>query len=309
MAKYIAKRLLQLIPIILGVTFLAFLLVYITPSDPAVKKLSAQGVAIDREILEQTREEMGLNRPFFVRYFDWLLGLCRGDLGRSFNDNIPVADKLRAGMGNTLLLAGSSLILALLVSLPLGILAAVKKDSILDHILRFLSLLGNSVPNFLLSVLLMYFLCVKIRAFPVIAQRSFRGLLLPCLALTIPMAGRFIRQVRAEVLEQLGKPYVMGARMRGVSEGVVLWKNVLRSAMVSVITLVGLAVGTLMGGSVVIETIFGWPGLGVLAMDAISKRDYPVIQGFVVLMSIVYVLVNLATDLAYKWLDPRMDGE
>lgn len=307
--KYIGKRLLQLIPIILGLTFLTFLLMYITPGDPAVKKLAAQGTAINEEVLEQTREAMNLNRPFFVRYFDWLFGMVRGDFGLSYKDNLPVAGKLAAGLANTAVLALSSLLLALLVSIPLGILTAVKRDGILDHIVRMFSFLGNSLPNFLISVLLMYFLCIRIKLLPVIASRSLKGLLLPCLALAIPMAGRFIRQIRAEVLEQLGKPYVMGARMRGVRESVVLFRNVLRSASVSIFTIVGLSVGTLMGGSVVIETIFGWPGLGKLAMDAISDRDYPVIQGFVVLMAVIYVLVNLLTDLSYRWLDPRMDGE
>ncbi|MDO5134739.1 MAG: ABC transporter permease [Eubacteriales bacterium] len=307
--KSIGKRLLQLIPIILGLTFLTFLLMYITPGDPAVKKLAAQGTAINGEVLEQTREAMGLNRPFLVRYLDWLLGMLRGDFGLSYKDNLPVAAKLVSGLGNTALLALTSLALSLLVSIPAGIVTAVRKDGILDHVLRLFSFLGNSLPNFLISVILMYVLCIRMKLLPVIANRSLKGLCLPCLALAIPMTGRFIRQIRAEVLEQLGKPYVMGARMRGVRERDVLFKNVLRSAWVGIFTIVGLSVGTLMGGSVVIETIFGWPGLGKLAMDAISDRDYPVIQGFVVLMAVIYVLVNLLTDLSYRWIDPRMDGE
>lgn len=307
--KYIGKRLLQLIPIIIGLTFLTFLLLYITPGDPAVKKLAAQGVAVNKEVLEETREAMGLNRPFLLRYFEWLWGLLHGDFGLSYKDNLPVAGKLMAGLKKTAGLAFCSLALSLLVSVPIGIFTAVRKDGIVDHLVRLLSFLGNSLPNFLISVLLMYFLCIRMKLLPIIADKSLKGLLLPCLALSIPMAGRFTRQIRAEVLEQLGKPYVMGARMRGVRERDVLFKNVLRSAMVSILTIVGLSVGTLMGGSVVIETIFGWPGLGKLAMEAISDRDYPVIQGFVVLMAVIYVLVNLVTDLSYRWIDPRMDGE
>ena len=309
MGKYIAKRLLHLAGILIAVSFLTFLLMYLAPGDAAVKKLNAQGIAVSQEVLDRTRADMGLDRPFLVQYGDWAWKVLRGDLGASFKDGTSVAGKLGKAMGYTALLALGSLALALLVSLPLALLTALKKDTAADYILRFFSFVANSLPNFLISVLLMYFLCVRTRLLPVVADKSLKGLLLPAAALSIPMIGRFLRQFRAEILEQLGKSYVTGARTRGVKGRYILFRNVLHNASISILTIVGLSVGTLFGGSVVIETIFRWPGLGKLAMDAITNRDYPVIQGFVLFSAAVYVLVNLVTDIAYHWIDPRVRQE
>ncbi len=309
MLKYIAKRLLHLAGILIAVSFLTFLLMYLAPGDAAVKKLNAQGIAVSQEVLDRTRADMGLDRPFLVQYGDWAWKVLRGDLGASFKDGTSVAGKLGKAMGYTALLALGSLALALLVSLPLALLTALRKDTAADYILRFFSFVANSLPNFLISVLLMYFLCVRTRLLPVVADKSLKGLLLPAAALSIPMIGRFLRQFRAEILEQLGKSYVAGARTRGVKGRYILFRNVLHNASISILTIVGLSVGTLFGGSVVIETIFRWPGLGKLAMDAITNRDYPVIQGFVLFSAAVYVLVNLVTDIAYHWIDPRVRQE
>ena len=309
MTNYVGKRLLQLIPILIGLTFLVFTLLYIAPGDPAQRKLTAQGVAVSKQVLEQTREEMGLNRPFLVRYGDWLLGVLRGDFGASYKDGMPVLPKLMRCMGKTLVLAAGSLLLALVVSVPLGVLTAARRGGVIDRLVRLLTFVGNAMPNFLVSVLLMYYLCIQVNLFPVIAKGTVQGLFLPALALAIPMASRFIRQIRAEVLEELGKPYVAGALARGVAMRTVLVHDVLRNTLSGVLTIVGLSVGTLMGGSVVVDTIFRWPGIGQLVMDAISARDFPVIQGFVLLMAVIYVVVNLLTDLSYRALDPRVELE
>ena len=309
MGNYIGKRMLHLVGILIALSFLTFLLMYLTPGDAATKKLNAQGIAVSQEVLDATRKAMGLDRPFLVQYGDWALGVLRGDLGDSYKDGQAVAAKLGKALGYTALLALGSLALSLLVSLPLSVLTALKKDTALDHIVRFFSFVANSLPNFLISVLLMYFLCVKARLLPVVADNSLRGLLLPALALSIPMTGRFLRQFRAEVLEQLSQSYVSGAISRGVKRRYILWRNVLHNACIPILTVVGLQIGTLFGGSVVIETIFRWPGLGKMAMDAITNRDYPVIQGFVLFTSVVYVLVNLLTDIAYHWVDPRVRPE
>ena len=305
MAKYIGKRLIHLVGIMIAVSFLTFLLMYLSPGDAAAKKLNAQGVAVSEEVLEKTRESMGLNRPFLVQYGDWALHALKGDLGESYKDGFPVADKLAKGLRYTAILALTSLVLAFLTALPLSIITALKKDSLFDDITRLFSFVGNSLPNFLISVLLMYFLCVRAHLLPLVAYESVKGLIMPCLALSIPICGRFIRQFRAEFLEQLGKPYVSGAMLRGVKQRYVL-KSVLHNASISILTIVGLSIGTLFGGSVVIETVFRWPGLGKLAMDAISNRDYPVIQGFVLFTSAVYVVINLIIDLCYSWIDPRL---
>ena len=309
MGKYIAKRLLHLVGILIALSFLTFLLMYLAPGDAAVKKLNAQGIAVSQEVLEKTRADMGLDRPFLVQYGDWAWKALRGDLGTSYKDGTSVAGKLRKALGYTAKLALGSMLLSLLISLPLAVFTALKNDSVPDYILRFLSFVGNSLPNFLISVLLMYFLCVRVRLLPVVAEQSFQGLILPCAALSIPMIGRFLRQFRAEILEQLGKSYVSGARSRGVKGRYVLICNVLHNASISILTIVGLSIGTLFGGSVVIETIFRWPGLGKLAMDAITNRDYPVIQAFVLFTAVVYVGVNLLTDIAYHWIDPRVRQE
>ena len=309
MGKYIGKRMLHLVGILIALSFLTFLLMYLAPGDAATKKLNAQGIAVSEEVLEQTRKSMGLDRPFLVQYGDWALKVLRGDLGTSYKDGQSVAAKLGKALGYTVKLALGSLAISLAISLPLAVLTALKKDTPLDNVVRFFSFVANSLPNFLISVLLMYFLCVKARLLPVVADNSFKGLLLPALALSIPMVGRFLRQFRAEVLEQLGQSYVSGAVSRGVKSRFILYRNVLHNASITILTVVGLQIGTLMGGSVVIETIFRWPGLGKLAMDAITNRDYPVIQGFVLFTSVVYVTVNLLTDIAYHWVDPRVRPE
>ena len=310
MGKYVGKRLLSLVPILLGITFLTFLLLYIAPGDPAQKRLSSNsGVAVTQEQIDNMREEMGLNRPFLVQYGSWLGHALTGDLGTSYKDSMPVSGKLGPAFRRTLILAGVSLLISLLVSIPTGILSAVYRGSFSDHLFRLLSFVGNSLPNFLLSILLMYVLCIKVDLFPVIATGSVQGLFLPALALAIPMASRFVRQIRAEVLEEIGRDYVTGLTARGVRSSWVLFRNVLRNSMSSIMTIVALAVGTLMGGSVVVESIFNWPGIGKLAMDSITARDYPVIQGFVLIMAVVYVLVNLFTDLFHHWLDPRVELE
>ncbi len=298
-----------MILILFGVTFLVFGLMYISPGDPAQKKLTAGGIAVSEDVLEETREEMGLNRPFLVQYGDWLGKALRGDLGTSFKDGIPVGEKLLKGIKYTAILSVSSFLLAVLVSIPLGIYSAVRQNRFGDYLIRFLSFIGNSLPNFLISVLLMYFFCIKFKIFPIIAEQSLKGLFLPALTLAVPMMSQFIRQIRAEVLEQLHQPYVSGARARGVKERFILFGNVLHNSMIPIVTVLGLSVGSLMAGSVVVETIFIWPGLGKLAMDSITARDYPVVQGFVILMAVIYVLVNLITDLSYHRLDPRVNEE
>lgn len=306
MKKYIGRRLLQLIPIVIGLTFFVYLLMFISGGDPATKKLLAQGIEVEESVLEAAREEMGLNRPFIVQYADWFFHACRGDLGVSYRDGFSVAGKLLDAGRNTLLLASASLLIALLIAVPLGIITAVFRNGIIDTIVRVISFFGISIPNFLLSVLLMYFFCVRIKVFPVIAKESINGLFLPSLALALPMMSRFTRQIRAQILEELEKPYVSGALSRGISLNSVLYKDVLHNALIPIVTIVGLSIGTLMGGSVVTETVFRWPGLGKLVMDAIKARDYPVVQGFTLLMGIVYVLVNLITDISYHKLDPRI---
>lgn len=310
MKNYILKRILQLVPVLFGLTILTFLLLYISPGDPAQKKLVSMEQTITEDMLEDMQKEMGLDRPFIQQYADWLTDVLHGDFGICYRDGLPVAGKIFKALKNTALLALSSIFVSILISIPLGIYSAVHQNRLTDYFIRFISFFGNSIPNFLLAVLLMYFLCIQTKLFPVLSKSgSFREMILPMMALAIPNACRFTRQIRAEVLEQLGKEYVHGMRSRGVNERFVLYRNVLRSAMVSIITLIGLSIGSMMAGSVVIETIFGWPGMGKLVMDSITARDYPVVQGFVLIFGTIYVLINLLTDISYRYLDPRVEKE
>ncbi len=304
--KQIAKRIVELILILIVLSFLTFLLMYLAPGDPAEKRLSSQGVAVTKEMLQAERERLGLLRPFMVRYSDWLGGILHGDFGISFKDDLPVAPKLAAGLRNTTILAFASLLLSLIVSIPLGIWSAVKRNSIFDHIVRILSFIGNALPNFLISVLLMYLLCIRLDLFPVVASGSLQGLFLPAISLAIPMAGRFTRQIRTETMEQLDQEYVTGLRTRGVREKDILINNVFHNSSGHIFTIIALQIGTLMGGSVVIETIFRWPGIGKLVMDSITARDYPTIMGFVLIMGTIYVVINFISDVLYHVLDPRV---
>ena len=304
--KQIPKRIVELILMLIVLSFLTFLLMYLAPGDPAEKRLSSQGVAVTKEMLQAEQERLGLLRPFMVRYWDWLTGILHGDFGTSFKDDLPVAPKLVAGLKNTTILAFASLILSLIISIPLGIWSAVRENSIFDHIVRLLSFIGNALPNFLISVLLMYLLCIQFDIFPVVASGSVQGLFLPAISLAIPMAGRFTRQIRTETMEQLEQEYVTGLRTRGVREKDILINNVFHNSSGHIFTIIALQIGTLMGGSVVIETIFRWPGIGKLVMDSINARDYPTIMGFVLIMGTIYVVINFISDFLYHVLDPRV---
>lgn len=291
---------------ILVVTFITFSLMYLASGDPAQKKLVAKGIAPTQKMLDATREEMGLNDPFLVRYSHWLWGFVQGDLGQSYAMDLPVSYLMAKAMGKTAIVAVCALVLSLMVSLPLGIWTAVKRNSAADYIIRFFTFLANAIPSFLAALLLIYLFCIQLRWLPVLAKNNVQGLILPTVALALPTAGKFIKQIRAEVLTQLEEPYVTGAQARGVKARTILVKDVLHNAMLSILTVIGFAVGNLLAGSVIIEAIFQWPGVGKLVMDAITSRDYPVIQGFVVYIAIIYVFINLITDLAYRWFDPRI---
>lgn len=297
-----------MILVLWGLSFFTFGLLYISPGDAAQKKLTAQGVAVTPEVLKKTREEMGLNRPFAEQYGNWLLSVLQGDLGSSYRDGRAVAEKLKEAFSNTLILTMSSLLIAVFLAILLGTVSALHKNKWLDRLLGVITFAGNSIPNFLLAVLLMYFFCIQWKLFPVLAKQSVQGLFLPTMALSVPLMCSLTRQIRAQVLEEMDKAHVEAAYARGVTKWRVLLGHVLWSSMGQILTMVGLSLGTLMGGSVVIEAFFGWPGLGKLAMDAITARDYPVVQGFVLLSGAVYVVINLVVDVLHRLMDPREEG-
>lgn len=306
MAKYTAKRLFQLIVVLFGVTFLTFMITQMTPSDPAEMKYVSMGMMPSPELLEQTRQEMGLNDPILVQYGRWLLHALRGDLGVSSKFSEPVLTQMMKKLPYTLELAGVAMILVIAVSFPLGILSAVKKNRVADILIRFFSFFGISMPNFWMALLLMYVFAVRLKWFRVVSTNDLRGIVLPAVALSISMIGSYTRQIRTAFLEELSQPYVTGARARGIPEPVILLCHVLPNAIFPVVTLIGLSVGQLLGGTAIIETIFSWQGIGNMVVEAIRVRDYPLIQGYVIWMAVIYVVVNLLVDLFYQFCDPKI---
>ena len=306
MNKYIGKRFLQLIPVLLGITFLSFAMMRAAGSDAIIELYGDKG-AVAQEIIDAKRAELGLDQPFLVQYGSWLKGLLTGDMGVSYVSGKDVFGTFVSKLPATLLLTALSIGATVIISIPLGIWAAVKHDRFTDYFLRFFSFIGNSLPNFFVALLLMQLFSIRWRLLPVISGgTTLQSAILPTLTLAIAMSAKYMRQVRAAVLEELSKDYVLGAAARGVRGRVILWKSVLKSAMLTILTLLALSIGSLLGGTAIIESIFMWDGVGKLAVDAITMRDYPLIQAYVVWMAIIYVMVNLVTDILYHVLDPRI---
>ena len=306
MKKYILKRFLQLIPVLLGITFLSFAMMRVAGSD-AITELYGDKGAVAQEVIDAKRAELGLDQPFLTQYFAWLGGLLTGDMGVSYVSGRNVFRTFVSKLPATLLLTALSIVATVLISIPLGILAAVRHDKFTDYFLRFFSFVGNALPNFFMALLLMQVFSIHWKLFPVISSgTTLQSAVLPTLTLAVAMSAKYMRQVRATVLEELNKDYVTGAKARGIRGRVVLWKSVLKSSMLTIITLLALSIGSLLGGTAIIESIFMWDGVGKLAVDAITMRDYPLIQAYVVWMAIIYVMVNLITDLLYHALDPRI---
>lgn len=306
MNKYIGKRFLQLIPVLLGITFLSFAMMRAAGSDAIIELYGDKG-AVAQEIIDAKRAELGLDQPFLTQYGAWLRGLLTGNMGVSYVSGKDVFGTFVSKLPATLLLTALSIGATVIISIPLGIWAAVKHDKFTDYVLRFSSFIGNSLPNFFVALLLMQLFSIKWKLLPVISGgTTLQSAILPTLTLAIAMSAKYMRQVRAAVLEELNEDYVLGAAARGVRGRVILWKSVLKSAMLTILTLLALSIGSLLGGTAIIESIFMWDGVGKLAVDAITMRDYPLIQAYVVWMAIIYVMVNLVTDILYHVLDPRI---
>ena len=305
--KRLINRLIQLVITLIGVSFLTFCLTYLSPGDPAAMVLEASDTIVSQEVIEQTREEMGLNDPFLVQYGNWLLGVVQGDMGISYSGKKPVIDKLMEGFAGTVLLALTTIILIMVISIPLGIFSATHRNKIPDFLVRIFSFIGVSIPSFWVGLILLYIFGLKLGLVPIAtAKVSFSGLILPTLTLAIYQSAKYTRQVRTVILDELHQDYVIGARARGLSEKAILWKHILPNAILPLITLLGMSIGWLLGGVAVIETVFAWPGMGRMAVYAITMRDYPLIEGFVLWISIVYTVINFLVDLSYTYLDPRL---
>lgn len=306
MRRSIIRRVLQFIPVLLGITFLAFLLIYLSPSDPVSVRMSAGGISVSPEIMESMRRSMGLDRPLLIQYGDWLWNILHGNMGKSYITDADVLDQILKALPYTLRMAGASLLLTLCISIPVGILTAAMQNSKFDYVVRVMAFVGNALPNFIIALCLMFIFSYRLGWIPVLATTKPIGLVLPALTLALVMSSRYIRQIRAAMLDELSKGYVVGLRSRGLSETTILYKNVLKNIMVTVITLTGISLGSLLGGTVIVETVFTWPGLGSLIMEGISQRDYPVVQAVIVWMASAFMVVNLLTDISYTVFNPKI---
>ena len=306
MARFLARRLALTIPVLLGVATLVFSLIHFIPGDPAQAML---GEAAPQADVDELRKRLGLDRPLLEQYGTFLGGLVRGDLGTSLRTGQPVAAQIFERMPATMELAAAAMLVAICVSIPLGIAAAVRRGTAVDHVAMTLALTGVSIPNFWLGPLLAIVFAVELGWLPVSGRGTPQHLILPAISLGAALAAILARMTRASMLEELREPYVQAARARGVSRGRAIVRHAFRNSLIPVVTLVGLQFGAVLTGAVITETIFAWPGIGRLLIQSIGFRDYPLVQGCILLIAITYVGVNLVTDLVYGVLDPRIRYE
>ncbi|HKY20911.1 MAG TPA: nickel ABC transporter permease [Vicinamibacterales bacterium] len=303
MLRYLIRRLLLTIPVLLGVATLVFALIHFIPGDPAQAML---GEGASPEDIAQLRQRLGLDRPVLAQYGSFLQGLLRGDLGVSLRNDQPVTQQILERMPATAELAFASMVVAVLFALPLGIIAAVWRGTFIDFGAMTLSLVGISVPNFWLGPLLAIVFAVELGWLPVGGRGTLAHLVLPAVTLGAALAAMLARMTRASLLEELREPYVLAARAKGVSRARAVLHHALRNSLIPIVTILGLQFGVVLTGAVITETIFAWPGVGRLLIQSISFRDYPTVQGCVLLIAVTYVGVNLLTDLTYGFLDPRI---
>ena len=293
--------------VLLGISILTFLLTYLSPGDPVRNMYASSGIMPTEELIQKTRDEMGFNDPFATQYFRWIGNCLKGDFGKSYSLNKPVVELLKQRLWPTLKLTLMSMLLMVIVAVPLGVLSAVYKNKPIDYIVRAITFFGVSIPNFWVGLLLILLFAVKLGLLPVVSSGgTFKDLLLPAITLAIAMSAKYTRQVRTAVLEELSSDYVIGARARGVKESRILWGNVFPNSLLPLITMLGLSIGSLLGGTSVVEVIFSYPGLGNLAVNAITSADYFLVQGYVLWVSVIYMVINLLVDLSYNYIDPRM---
>lgn len=306
MWAYIGKRVLLTLPVLFGVSFVVFAMVRLIPGDPA--EIMA-GQAATRELVEGIRRDLGLDRPLLVQYADFLLDVLKGDLGHSIRSRIPVTDELAVRVPNTVILALAGIAVATLVGVPAGIVSAVKPYSVVDTLVMLVALAGLSMPVFWSGLMLILVFAVLLGWLPAVGTGTPAHLVLPAITVGMTSAAIIARMTRSSMLEVLRSDYIRTARAKGLSEGVVVNRHALRNALIPVITVVGLQMGTLLSGAVLTESVFAWPGVGRLIVEGILARDYPLVQGAVLVVALSFVLVNLLVDVLYAAIDPRIRYE
>lgn len=310
MANYLLRRFYAMLFILLCVSAVTFSLMHLVPGDPArIIAEKKYGEEVTAETVELVRKEMGLHRPIYLQYFHWLAGILQGDFGDSFRTGRPVGEELRARLPATVELALAAMLVSLIIAIPAGIISAVKQYSLLDNAAMLGAMIGVSIPNFWLGLLLILAFSLQLDWLPVFGRGELRHLILPALTLGTGLAAVTTRLARSSILEVLRQDYIRTARAKGLTETMVTNRHVLKNSLIPVTTMIGLQFGALLEGAVVVEVVFAWPGIGRLLYDSIFARDYPVIQGCVFIIAVMYVVVNLLVDISYAWLDPRIRYE
>ncbi|MBF9233621.1 ABC transporter permease [Microvirga alba] len=307
MAGFILKRLFQAVFVVLAVTLIVSFAVRLS-GDPAIMLTGGAGGVTEQD-LQNIRKALGLERSFFAQYFSFLQGILVGDFGRSFMGGTPVAKLIGQALPATLLLAFASLLTSIAISVPLGVYAAVKRGRWPDQLIRILSLVGLSFPNFWLAIMMVLFFSITLGLLPPSGMEGPQSFVMPALTMAIILTATNVRLVRTSMLETLSQQYIMVARSKGLKDWVVLYKHALRNSAIPLVTYIGLQFGGLIGSIVIVERVFNWPGMGTLAFDAISARDYPVLQGSITVLALFIVFINIAVDIAYGLVDPRIRTE
>lgn len=300
------KRIWTLPFVLIGVSILTFVFIRFVPVEPAEVILRLAGVAPSEEAIQALREELGTDQPFLLQYLCWLKGVLHLDFGTSFVSKLPVAHEIFAKLPATIELAIAAFVIIVGLSIPLGMISALYKYSIIDKVIRFFTILSVSMPTFWLGFLLIYVLSLKFGLFPTNGRGTLAHLALPAFTLALPSIGLFVQLIRASIIETLQQQYVQYARLRGLKSSVIFLRHILRNAMIPLISLLSMTLGNLLGGAVIVEQVFSWPGLGRYLIESITNRDYPVVQCYVLIIAVIYVLANLCTDVLHRLLDPHL---
>lgn len=308
MKNYIRKRVLSIIPILIGISFLSFLIINLSPSDPAEVALRANETVATDEAIQQMRDKLGLDKPFFERYTIWLGDSLKGDFGESYVNNKPVIEEIKQALPATFSLASVSLIITILVSVTVGVLCAVYEGSIGDKITRGIVFLGTAMPSFWMGLLLIWIFAVKLNIFPTSGMKTTSSVVLPAVTLSLAYISTYVRLIRNNMIQNKQENYVIYGRVRGLKESTII-KHIFKNSLQSSITALGMSIPKLIAGTFVIENIFAWPGIGRLCVTAIFNRDYPIIQAYILIMAVMFVLCNLLVDVFSALIDPRMRKE
>lgn len=309
MRTYVIKRCLAVIPLLLAISFLSFTLIALVPADPAEVALRVNEIIPTPESIATMRAELGLDQPFLVRYVHWLGKALQLDFGKSYINDRLVLDEILRCLPATLELAAAALVLVLVVSVPVGILGALYANRMFDRLLRIFVFVGTAMPGYWVGLLLIWFFSIKLNLVPTSGSGSFKHLILPAAALSLTYISTYVRLIRSNMLENMRETYVLYGRVRGLSEKRILLGHVLKNSLQTSITALGMSIPQLLAGTVIIENIFAWPGVGRLCISAIFNRDYPVIQAYILLMAVLFILCNLIVDIVHQSLDPRLREE